>query len=122
MDPQENQSQEGDIVPHENQSQEGDMDPEENRKGQNTRGPTRMSKIARKASNGELSEIEIDRLCVYHGPNRPAFASYLGYLVRKYMPIGYNNWKLVPKADKDQLYDRIKVNSITCFTYLFIVH
>ena len=100
------------------------MDPQENTsqeevsRRQNTRGATRMSRVARITSQGELLDIEIDRFCVYHGVNRPTFASHLGYLVRKHMPLGYKTWKEVPVEDKNILYDRITVNSITCFIYL----
>ncbi|KAL2893875.1 hypothetical protein RDABS01_009784 [Bienertia sinuspersici] len=78
-------------------------------KGDKGRGATRMAFIARARNRGVRFNVQFNERGQPIGDHSEKMMSYWGSIVKKFIPITFENWHKVPKTLKDTLFEDLTV-------------
>ncbi|CAA7045957.1 unnamed protein product [Microthlaspi erraticum] len=87
------------------QEQEFDKDQGGNKK-KKTRGPTRMNKVAK--SHEEKVGVEFNSAGEPIGKGSVALSSFLGPLVREYVPVLLDDWRHIDEQTKETMWEEVQ--------------
>ncbi|XP_010456971.1 PREDICTED: uncharacterized protein LOC104738503 [Camelina sativa] len=76
------------------------------KKKRRTRGPTRMSKVAK--SHEDKVDVEFNSLGDHVGKGSVTLSSFLGALVREHVPVLIEDWRLLDEKTKDTMWEEIQ--------------
>ncbi|KAL2920564.1 Ribosome-recycling factor [Bienertia sinuspersici] len=78
-------------------------------KGDKGRGATRMAFIARARNRGVRFNVQFNERGQPIGDHSEKMMSYWGSIVKKFIPITFENWHKVPKTLKDTLFEDLTI-------------
>ncbi|KAL2933825.1 Chromosome partition protein MukB [Bienertia sinuspersici] len=78
-------------------------------KGDKGRGATRMAFIARARNRGVRFNVQFNERGQPIGDHSEKMMSYWGFIVKKFIPITFENWHKVPKTLKDTLFEDLTI-------------
>ena len=71
-----------------------------------------MGTLTKERAEGNLKTVAFDSKGRPIGENGALLQSYVGLLARQKVKITYDNWKQVPKDDKEQIWQAVNVSFI----------
>lgn len=85
-------------------------------KKRRTRGPTKMNKVAKR--HEEKVEVQFNSFGEPVGKGSVTLSSFLGPLVREYVPVLVDDWRHVDERAKDTMWEEVQVQVLLLLTNL----